>query len=84
MFNQKRRLDRWVEHLKLHFSSNSHPRPDATPTMATSSVWAVSNEPPDATEVQKVVNRLQLKRATGSDDLLHTLFKNGGSNFVSY
>ena len=76
--NQKRRLDRWV-----HFSIDSHPRSDATLTSVTSSVWAVSNDPPSVTEVQEAVNRLQLKRTAGPDYLPPALLKNGKSNFIN-
>ena len=69
IFNQKRRLDRWAEYFQLHFSIDSHPRPDATLTSVASSVWAVSNDPSSVSEIQKAVNHLQLKRAAGPDDL---------------
>ena len=38
---------------------------------------------PTVTEVQKAVNRLQLKRAAGLDDLPPALFKNGNSDFIN-
>ena len=49
IFNQKLRLDRWAEYFQSHFSIDSYPRPDATLTSVTSSVWAVSNDPPTVT-----------------------------------
>ena len=33
--------------------------------------------------MHEAVNRLQLRRAAGPDDLPHVLSKNGGSNFIN-
>ena len=72
-----------ITNIEVAVTFDSHPRPDATLIRATSSVWAVSNDPPTVTEVQKAMNCLQLKRAAGPDDLHSALFKNGNSNFIN-
>ena len=80
--NQERRLERWAEHFRLHFSNYQQPQPDTHLSTLPISVWTVSNEPPTETEVSDAIKRLKLRRAAGPDDLPPVLFKTGSPTLM--
>ncbi|KAA3676186.1 uncharacterized protein DEA37_0015111 [Paragonimus westermani] len=79
--NKSRRLERWVKHFEGQF--NWPPASTAlSPQTCNVVPWSVDLKPPTEAEVRNCIATVKRDRATGPDDLVPALFKEGGEALI--